>query len=37
MVKKYFSLLKIQVRFLTNLNPKDFLASGLSTYEFSSL
>ena len=35
MVKKYFGLLKIQVKFLINI--KGFLASGLSTYDFSTL
>ena len=36
MVKIYFGLLKIQVKFLIN-NSKGFLASSLSTYDFSTL
>ena len=37
MVKNYFGLLKIQVKFLINLSLEVFLASGLSTYHFSTL
>ena len=37
MVKNYFGLLKIQVKFLINLSLEVFLASGLSTYDFSTL
>ena len=36
MVKMYFGLLKIQVKFL-KLKSRGFLASGLSTYDFSTL
>ena len=37
MVKIYFGLLKIQVKFLKKLKSRGFLASGLSTYDFSTL
>ena len=37
MVKIYFGLLKIQVKFLINWNSRGFLASCLSTYDFSTL
>ena len=37
MVKIYFGLLKIQVKFLIKLKSRGFLASGLSTYDFSTL
>ena len=37
MVKFYFGLLKIQVKFLIELKSRGFLASGLSTYDFSTL
>ena len=37
MVKNYFDLLKIQVKFLIKLNSRGFLASCLSTYDFSTL
>ena len=37
MVKKYFGLLKIQMKFWNKLKSRGFLASGLSTYDFSTL
>ena len=37
MVKNYFGLLKIQVKFLINWKSRGFLASDLSTYDFSTL
>ena len=37
MVKNYLGLLKIQVKFLINLKSRGFLASTLSTYDFSTL
>ena len=37
MVKQYFGLLKIQVKFLINWSLDSFLASGLSTYDFYTL
>ena len=36
MVKNYFGLLKLQM-FLNKLKSRGFLASGLSTYDFSTL
>ena len=37
LVKIYFGLLKIQVKFGINLNLRDFNATSLSTYDFSTL
>ena len=37
MVKNYFGLLEIQVKFLLNKKSRGFLASSLSTYDFSTL
>ena len=37
MVKIYFGLLKIQVKFLIKLKSRGFLVSRLSTYDFSTL
>ena len=37
MVKNYFGLLKIQVKILNKLKSRGFLASDLSTYDFSTL
>ena len=37
MVKNYFGLLKNQVKFLINWSLEVFLASGLSTYDFSTI
>ena len=36
-VKTYFGLLKSQVKFLDKLKARDFNATSLSTYEFSTL
>ena len=36
-VKTYFGLLKIQVKFLDKLKARDFNATSLSTYDFSTL
>ena len=37
LVKIYFGLLKIQVKFLDKLKARDFNATSLSTYDFSTL
>ena len=37
MVKNYFGLLKIHLKFFNKLKSRGFLASGLSTYDFSTL
>ena len=36
-VKIYFGLLKMQVKFLDKLKARDFNATSLSTYDFSTL
>ena len=37
MVKNYFGLSNIQVKFLINWKSRGFLATGLSAYDFSTL